>query len=177
MWSVWVRICVNPAWRRTRFTQFLTRKYTKQSTVPSFLRTAVCIHLPLLQVVQEYERAVIFRLGRLLADGSRGPGNVFHLLVIAAAVTAAECQSVCLVILSPFAKCITKTPAAPVIISFLVLLGPPDCPPALPCSISVKISGENYSPTLSSFHSTLSLHFSPIQSKSTCRHFLRPPLH
>ena len=33
----------------------------------------------------------------------------------------------------------------------------PDCPPALPCSISVKISGENYSPTLSSFHSTLSL--------------------
>ena len=28
-----------------------------------------------LQVVQEYERAVIFRLGRLLADGSRGPGT------------------------------------------------------------------------------------------------------
>jgi erythrocyte band 7 integral membrane protein len=28
------------------------------------------------QVVQEYERAVIFRLGRLLSDGSRGPGIV-----------------------------------------------------------------------------------------------------
>lgn len=27
------------------------------------------------QVVQEYERAVIFRLGRLLAGGSRGPGK------------------------------------------------------------------------------------------------------
>ena len=27
------------------------------------------------QVVQEYERAVIFRLGRLLHGGSRGPGN------------------------------------------------------------------------------------------------------
>ena len=26
------------------------------------------------QVVQEYERAVIFRLGRLLSGGSRGPG-------------------------------------------------------------------------------------------------------
>ena len=84
---------MNPDWRRTRFTQFLTRKYTKQSTVPSFLRTAVCIHLPLLQVVQEYERAVIFRLGRLLADGSRGPGNVFHLLVIAAAVAAMQSAS------------------------------------------------------------------------------------
>ena len=28
-----------------------------------------------IQVVQEYERAVIFRLGRLLHGGSRGPGN------------------------------------------------------------------------------------------------------
>ena len=27
-----------------------------------------------MQVVQEYERAVIFRLGRLLSGGSRGPG-------------------------------------------------------------------------------------------------------
>ena len=28
-----------------------------------------------MQVVQEYERAVIFRLGRLLSGGSRGPGG------------------------------------------------------------------------------------------------------
>ena len=28
-----------------------------------------------LQVVQEYERAVIFRLGRLLSGGSKGPGK------------------------------------------------------------------------------------------------------
>ena len=27
-------------------------------------------------MVQEYERAVIFRLGRLLAGGSRGPGKL-----------------------------------------------------------------------------------------------------
>ena len=29
----------------------------------------------LFQVVQEYERAVIFRLGRLLHGGSKGPGQ------------------------------------------------------------------------------------------------------
>ena len=29
------------------------------------------------QVVQEYERAVMFRLGRLLQGGARGPGNDF----------------------------------------------------------------------------------------------------
>ena len=30
------------------------------------------------QVVQEYERAVIFRLGRLLAGGSKGPGKLHY---------------------------------------------------------------------------------------------------
>ena len=37
-----------------------------------------------IQVVQEYERAVIFRLGRLLAGGSRGPGKLdqHNLLII-----------------------------------------------------------------------------------------------
>ena len=30
----------------------------------------------MLKVVQEYERAVIFRLGRLLSGGSRGPGKM-----------------------------------------------------------------------------------------------------
>ena len=30
-----------------------------------------------MQVVQEYERAVIFRLGRLLKGGARGPGIFF----------------------------------------------------------------------------------------------------
>ena len=33
--------------------------------------------LPPPQVVQEYERAVIFRLGRLLSGGSRGPGEQY----------------------------------------------------------------------------------------------------
>ena len=33
----------------------------------------------LTQVVQEYERAVIFRLGRLLSGGSRGPGEIMIL--------------------------------------------------------------------------------------------------
>lgn len=32
-----------------------------------------------LQVVQEYERAVIFRLGRLRTGGARGPGIFFIL--------------------------------------------------------------------------------------------------
>ena len=31
------------------------------------------------QVVKEYERAVIFRLGRLLSGGARGPGIFFVL--------------------------------------------------------------------------------------------------
>lgn len=30
----------------------------------------------LFQVVQEYERAVIFRLGRLLSGGAKGPGKI-----------------------------------------------------------------------------------------------------
>ena len=30
-----------------------------------------------MKVVQEYERAVIFRLGRLLSGGARGPGVFF----------------------------------------------------------------------------------------------------
>ena len=32
--------------------------------------------LCMFQVVQEYERAVIFRLGRLLPVGAKGPGNI-----------------------------------------------------------------------------------------------------
>ena len=31
----------------------------------------------MVKVVQEYERAVIFRLGRLLTGGARGPGVFF----------------------------------------------------------------------------------------------------
>ena len=30
------------------------------------------------QIVQEYERAVIFRLGRLLPGGAKGPGIIFQ---------------------------------------------------------------------------------------------------
>ena len=32
-------------------------------------------HIQVFQVVQEYERAVIFRIGRLLPGGAKGPGN------------------------------------------------------------------------------------------------------
>ena len=35
------------------------------------------LHLPPMQVVQEYERAVIFRLGRLRPGGAKGPGIFF----------------------------------------------------------------------------------------------------
>lgn len=33
----------------------------------------------ILQVVQEYERAVIFRLGRLMQGGAKGPGEYLEL--------------------------------------------------------------------------------------------------
>lgn len=35
-----------------------------------------------LQVVQEYERAVIFRLGRLLSGGAKGPGKINTITLI-----------------------------------------------------------------------------------------------
>lgn len=38
-----------------------------------------CLFTSSSQVVQEYERAVIFRLGRLLKGGARGPGIFFVL--------------------------------------------------------------------------------------------------
>ena len=47
-------------------------------TIASVLLIMVTFPLSLLftvKVVQEYERAVIFRLGRLLNGGSKGPGN------------------------------------------------------------------------------------------------------
>ena len=36
-----------------------------------------CALFPQKQVVQEYERAVVFRLGRLRSGGARGPGLFF----------------------------------------------------------------------------------------------------
>ena len=52
------------------------------ASLPHLLRqgellTTVCPLTPLTQVVKEYERAVIFRLGRLLRGGARGPGVFF----------------------------------------------------------------------------------------------------
>ena len=49
-------------------------------TVFSFLIIIATLPFSLLytiKVVQEYERAVIFRLGRLLTGGARGPGVFF----------------------------------------------------------------------------------------------------
>ena len=49
-------------------------------TILSVLMVIVCLPFSLLcvvKVVQEYERAVIFRLGRLLSGGARGPGVFF----------------------------------------------------------------------------------------------------
>lgn len=50
-------------------------------------------------MVQEYERAVIFRLGRLLSGGAKGPGEcLFKLLIYSATnVEAAFMYSVCVV--------------------------------------------------------------------------------
>ena len=33
------------------------------------------LHFRIFQVVQEYERAVIFRLGRVVSGGAKGPGT------------------------------------------------------------------------------------------------------
>ena len=49
-------------------------------TVGSLFLILVSLPLSLMfvvKVVQEYERAVIFRLGRLLTGGARGPGVFF----------------------------------------------------------------------------------------------------
>merc|ERR1719320_2434382 len=46
-------------------------------TMVSLLMIAASLPLSLFMVVQEYERAVIFRLGRLLSGGARGPGVFF----------------------------------------------------------------------------------------------------
>ena len=51
-------------------------------TIISIMLVVVTLPLSLVlvvKVVQEFERAVIFRLGRLLAGGARGPG-VFWVL-------------------------------------------------------------------------------------------------
>ena len=49
-------------------------------TIVSFILIVATLPFSLLytiKVVQEYERAVIFRLGRLLSGGARGPGVFF----------------------------------------------------------------------------------------------------
>ena len=51
--------------------------YYKTSLGPINIHVKRQIASKYFQVVQEYERAVIFRLGRLLAGGSRGPGITF----------------------------------------------------------------------------------------------------
>ena len=37
-----------------------------------------CYDVCVVQIVQEYERAVIFRLGRILRGGAKGPGTRVH---------------------------------------------------------------------------------------------------
>ena len=41
----------------------------------STMMMTILIIMIILKVVQEYERAVIFRLGRLLNGGAKGPGQ------------------------------------------------------------------------------------------------------
>ena len=45
--------------------------------IRDFFIMKLTFKLPFPQVVQEYERAVIFRLGRLLKGGAKGPGIFF----------------------------------------------------------------------------------------------------
>uniref|UniRef100_A0A8L8JWE7 PHB domain-containing protein n=1 Tax=Heligmosomoides polygyrus TaxID=6339 RepID=A0A8L8JWE7_HELPZ len=70
-------------------TQFVSANAVVEFTVCSWILTIlsyifVAVTLPLsaclcIKVVQEYERAVIFRLGRLMPGGARGPGIFFVL--------------------------------------------------------------------------------------------------
>jgi len=48
---------------------------TAAKTRPRFVAIKVTKCVCLVQIVQEYERAVIFRLGRLLEGGTKGPGQ------------------------------------------------------------------------------------------------------
>lgn len=52
------------------FSLFVCFKVSKLSKMKEHIFTNLCAF----QVVQEYERAVIFRLGRLMAGGAKGPG-------------------------------------------------------------------------------------------------------
>ena len=59
-----------------------------------------------LQVVQEYERAVIFRLGRLVSGGARGPGknhcpSLNHLSVLVVCMSYVLCFSIGLFFIIP----------------------------------------------------------------------------
>ena len=49
--------------------------------VPIIITLTISVTIPMLmltvQVAQEFERAVIYRMGRLLAGGARGPGVFF----------------------------------------------------------------------------------------------------
>ncbi len=62
-------------WQKCRQTFFVTTAMMLKATAVVAMTLTVVDDLCLLQVVQEYERAVIFRLGRLLSGGSRGPGE------------------------------------------------------------------------------------------------------
>ena len=42
-----------------------------------YIRPVVWCRNTVIHIVQEYERAVIFRLGRLVTGGARGPGVFF----------------------------------------------------------------------------------------------------
>ena len=48
------------------------QKFSAQVVHCTKISSKFYVHI---QVVQEYERAVIFRLGRLLSGGSKGPGK------------------------------------------------------------------------------------------------------
>lgn len=43
------------------------------------LPVAIC---SCVKVVQEYERAVIFRLGRIMSGGAKGPGETIHIFYL-----------------------------------------------------------------------------------------------
>ena len=68
--NVWIFIGLLQKWKMA----YAFNGNEKESTVNAGLKSSPWFIFP---IFQEYERAVIFRLGRLLKSGARGPGVFF----------------------------------------------------------------------------------------------------
>lgn len=66
----------NETMHETMFKKYIKQMQTNPFHFGQWIKFVLCCRL---QVVQEYERAVIFRLGRLMQGGAKGPGIQYRL--------------------------------------------------------------------------------------------------